>query len=89
MDDTRCTSQIILILLVSLFITSKSLTTGWKWHRTTVFPDLINNLDKLHGGKRLSCSILNGCQDLLLSLVPVAHIVSDLRASILNHRAVT
>lgn len=51
--------------------------------------DLINDLDELHRGESLSCSILNGCQDLLLSLVPVADVVSDLRARILNHRSVT
>lgn len=71
--------------------TGLPLTTGWTKHQRNrrFCPDLIDDLDELHWGKSLSCSILNGCQDLLLSLVPVADVVSDLRASILNHRSVT
>lgn len=49
-------------------------------------PDLVDRLDELHGGKRFPRSIVNCCQDLLFSLVPVADVVADLGASILNYR---
>ena len=50
---------------------------------------LIDDLDELHGGEGLPCSVLNGGQDLLLPLVPVADVVSDLGASVLDHGSVT
>lgn len=54
-----------------------------------VCSDLIDDLDKLHGGEGFSCSILDGLQDLLLSLVPVADVLTDFRGRILDHWAVT
>lgn len=51
--------------------------------------DLVDDLDQLHGGERLSGSILNGCQDLLLSLLSVADVEFDLHACVLDHRSVT
>lgn len=49
---------------------------------------LIDDLDELHRGEGLSRSVLNGGQDLLLPLVPVADVVSDLGAGVLNHGSV-
>lgn len=51
--------------------------------------DLVDDLDQLHGGESLSCSVLNGCQDLLLSLLPVVDVVPDLHGCVLDHRSVT
>lgn len=54
-----------------------------------VFSDLVDDPDELHWGERFSCSLLNSCQDLLLSLVTVADVVSDFCNSILNHGPMT
>lgn len=51
--------------------------------------DLVDDLDQLHGGESLSGSILNGCQDLLLSFLSVVDVVFDLHACVLDHRSVT
>lgn len=57
--------------------------------RLRVSPDLIDDLDELHGGERLPRSALDGSQDLLFPLVPVADVVLDLGAGIQNHGAMT
>ena len=79
----RCCRQVILASLLTMECPQQQAGKSIK------VTDLIDHLDQLHGGERLSCSILNGCQDLLFSLVPVADVVFDLGAGILNHRPVT